>query len=182
MKVLKVFLRELGKDNIQYFTHKNRFNYDVRQIRIDNVNKTYEFGSFSWTNKRESTQNGKEFERLVNKLKEMGYTEIKKPLKEARKPASPYSTFKYYRKGFNDRTLRGKFHNDTEEEKRLGKIENKSYRDEIKSIKSEVGEDSSKLGNVASSHIDRHSKELNKISSDSKRFSPENIVIDKVNY
>lgn len=78
----KSFLRTLGRDDIQYFTHKNRFNYDLKQIRIDNKNKTYEYGNFAWTNRQESTQNGKEFERLVDKLKEMGYTEIKKSLKE----------------------------------------------------------------------------------------------------
>lgn len=78
----KSFLRTLGRDDIQYFTHKNRFNYDLKQIRIDNKNKTYEYGNFAWTNRLESTQNGKEFERLVDKLKEMGYTEIKKSLKE----------------------------------------------------------------------------------------------------
>ena len=78
----KSFLRTLGRDDIQYFTHKNRFNYDLKQIRIDNKNKTYEYGNFAWTNRLESTQNGKEFERLVDKLKEMGYTEVKKSLKE----------------------------------------------------------------------------------------------------
>jgi hypothetical protein len=78
----KSFLRTLGRDDIQYFTHKNRFNYDLKQIRIDNKNKTYEYGNFAWTNRQESTQNGKEFERLVDKLKEMGYTEVKKSLKE----------------------------------------------------------------------------------------------------
>ena len=78
----KGFLRTLGRDTVQYFTHKNRFNYTIKQIRIDNKNKTYEFGNFKIPYGPESTQNGKEFERLVDKLKEMGYTEIKKSLKE----------------------------------------------------------------------------------------------------
>jgi hypothetical protein len=78
----KGFLRTLGRDTVQYFTHKNRFNYTIKQIRIDNKNKTYEFGNFKVPYRLESTQNGKEFERLVDKLKEMGYTEIKKSLKE----------------------------------------------------------------------------------------------------
>lgn len=170
----KSFLRTLGRDDIQYFTHKNRFNYDLKQIRIDNKNKTYEYGNFAWTNRQESTQNGKEFERLVDKLKEMGYTEVKSGLKEGRKLSSPYSTFKNYRKGFNDRTLRGKFNSDfNAEEKRLGKIENKAYGNEVDSIKREVGNDSTRLSKVAASREASHRDAMNKLSKDAERFNKE---------
>ena len=79
----KTFSRNLGKDDVQHFAKKNRFNYDVNQLRIDNVNKTYEFGQFKILSGRESTKNGKEFERLVNILKDKGYTEVKKTTNES---------------------------------------------------------------------------------------------------
>lgn len=79
----KAYAKKLGQDDIQYFTKKNQFNYDVKQVRIDNTNKTYEFGTFKITSGRESTKNGREFDRLIDKLKELGYTEIKKNVKES---------------------------------------------------------------------------------------------------
>jgi rubrerythrin len=79
----KAYAKKLGQDDIQYFTKKNQFNYDVKQVRIDNTNKTYEFGAFKITSGRESTKNGREFDRLIDKLKELGYTEIKKNIKES---------------------------------------------------------------------------------------------------
>ena len=103
----KAYSRRLGQDTIQYFTKKNRFNYDVNQVRIDNKNKTYEFGSFKITSGEESTKNGKEFDRLIDILKVKGYTEIKDKIKESieetthnntdadGKDALGYDTYKY---------------------------------------------------------------------------------------
>ena len=79
----KAYAKKLGQDDIQYFTKKNQFNYDVKQVRIDNTNKTYEFGTFKITSGRESTKNGREFDRLIDNLKELGYTEIKQNVKES---------------------------------------------------------------------------------------------------
>jgi hypothetical protein len=80
-------------------------------------------------------------------------------LKEGRKPGSPYTHFKNYQKGFNDRTLRGKFSKDfNDEAKRLGKIENKAYKDEVKDIKSQVGNDSIALHKLASERVRQHNQ------------------------
>ena len=79
----KAFSKNLGKDDVQYFAKKNRFNYDVDQLRIDNINKTYEFGQFKILSSRESTKNSKEFERLVDILKDKGYKEVKNTKNES---------------------------------------------------------------------------------------------------
>ena len=73
----KSFLRDLGKDNIQYFTLYNRFNYTTNQLRVDNENKTYEKGEFVVGSKGYTTHNGAEFKRLVAELEDRGYTEVK---------------------------------------------------------------------------------------------------------
>lgn len=73
----KSFLRDLGKDNIQYFTLYNRFNYTINQLRVDNENKTYEKGEFVVGSKGYTTHNGAEFKRLVAELEDRGYTEVK---------------------------------------------------------------------------------------------------------
>ena len=75
---MKTFLNNLGKDEIQYFTHKNRFNYDIKQVRVDNKNKTYKLGQFRIVDRLNSTQNGAEFRRLIDELKNRGYKEISK--------------------------------------------------------------------------------------------------------
>lgn len=73
---MKSFLRDLGKDDIQYFTLYNKFNYTLWQLRIDNKNKTYQKGQFTFGD-RYSTQNGAEARRLIKELENKGYKEIK---------------------------------------------------------------------------------------------------------
>ena len=108
----------------------------------------------------------KEWNRFVRWAEQNKGLTIKKPnndfikdLKEGRKPSSPYSHFKNYQKGFNDRTLRGKFSKDfNDEAKRLGKIENRAYKDEVKDIKSQVGDDSVALHKLASERVRQHNQ------------------------
>ena len=44
----KTFLRNVDKENEPHtFTHKNRFNYDIKQVRTNPEDKTYEIGQFN---------------------------------------------------------------------------------------------------------------------------------------
>lgn len=74
----KAFINKLGREDIQYFGHKNAFNYDIKQVRIDNNNKTYEIGNFRILSGRETTKNGREFNKLIQHLKDNGYKEVGK--------------------------------------------------------------------------------------------------------
>lgn len=73
----KAYGKKLGSENIQYYSLMNRFNYTIKQVRIDNNNKTYEIGSFKIPHRTSSTHNGAEFKRFIDSLKEKGYTEVK---------------------------------------------------------------------------------------------------------
>lgn len=68
---------KLEKEGIQYFGTKNKYNYDKIQLRIDHDNKTYQLGAFTHISKRE-TVSTPELKRIIERLKEMGYKEIKK--------------------------------------------------------------------------------------------------------
>ena len=92
-------------------------------------------------------------------------------LKEGRKPGSPYTHFKNYQKGFNDRTLRGRFAPDTEEEKRLGRIENKAYKAERDSIKNSAGNDSVALRKLAANREAEHNIGMDEYNRDWKNRS-----------
>ena len=130
----------------------------------------------------------KEWNRFVRWAKQNKGLTIKKPnndfikdLEEGRKPSSPYSHFKNYQKGFNDRTLRGKFNKDfNDEAKRLGKIENKAYKDEVKDIKSQVGNDSVALHQLASERVRQHNQagkdSFNKSWENGQTISHDDIV------
>ena len=73
----KAYGKKLGSEDIQYYSLMNRFNYTIRQVRIDNNNKTYEIGEFNIPHRTSSTHNGAEFKRFIDSLKEKGYTEVK---------------------------------------------------------------------------------------------------------
>ena len=92
-------------------------------------------------------------------------------LKEGRKPGSPYTHFKDYQKGFNDRTLRGRFASNTEEEKRLGRIENKAYKAERDSIKNSAGNDSVALRKLAANREAEHNTGIDEYNRDWKNRS-----------
>lgn len=78
---------ELEKEGIQYFGTKNQYNYDKIQLRIDHDNKTYQLGAFTHISKRE-TVSTPELKRIIERLKELGYKEIKKDnLKEETEPS-----------------------------------------------------------------------------------------------
>lgn len=78
---------ELEKEGIQYFGTKNQYNYDKMQLRIDHDNKTYQLGAFTHISKRE-TVSTPELKRIIERLKELGYKEIKKDnLKEETEPS-----------------------------------------------------------------------------------------------
>lgn len=68
---------KLEKEGIQYFGTKNQYNYDKMQLRIDHDNKTYQLGAFTHISKRE-TVSTPELKRIIERLKELGYKEIKK--------------------------------------------------------------------------------------------------------
>lgn len=80
---MKSFLRDLGKEEIQYFKLVNKFNYDIKQLRVDNKNKTYEIGNFKLIRRPNVTNNGAEFKRLINELSARGYSEVKNELTES---------------------------------------------------------------------------------------------------
>lgn len=79
---MKSFLRDLGKEEIQYFKLVNKFNYDIKQLRVDNKNKTYEIGNFKIIRRPNVTNNGAEFKRLIDELSTRGYSEVKNELTE----------------------------------------------------------------------------------------------------
>lgn len=109
----------------------------------------------------------KEWNRFVRWAKQNKGLTIKKPnndfikdLEEGRKPSSPYSHFKNYQKGFNDRTLRGRFNpNFDDNAKRLGKIENDAYNAEVNDVKALAGDDSAKLSKIAKDRWEKHYKD-----------------------
>ena len=73
----KKLSEDLEKEGIQYFGTKNQYNYDKMQLRIDHDNKTYQLGAFTHISKRE-TVSTPELKRIIERLKELGYKEIKK--------------------------------------------------------------------------------------------------------
>lgn len=79
---IKTFLNDLGKEDIQYFKLANKFNYDIKQLRVDNKNKTYEVGQFKIIKRPYMTNNGAEFKRLIAELSARGYTEVGNKLTE----------------------------------------------------------------------------------------------------
>lgn len=79
---IKTFLNDLGKEDIQYFKLANKFNYDIKQLRVDNKNKTYEVGQFKIIKRPYMTNNGAEFKRLIAELSARGYTEVGDKLTE----------------------------------------------------------------------------------------------------
>lgn len=83
-----------------------------------------------------------------------------KKLREGRKPSSPYSSFKNYQKGFNQRTLGGRFNpNFDDNAKRLGKIENDAYNAEVDDVKALAGNDSAKLSKITKDRWEKHYKD-----------------------
>lgn len=80
---IKTFLNDLGKEDIQYFKLTNKFNYDIKQLRVDNKNKTYEVGQFKIIKRPYMTNNGAEFKRLIAELSARGYTEVGNKLTES---------------------------------------------------------------------------------------------------
>lgn len=80
---MKSFLKDLGKEEIQYFKLVNKFNYDIKQLRVDNKNKTYEIGNFKLIRRPNVTNNGAEFKRLIDELSARGYSEVKNELTES---------------------------------------------------------------------------------------------------
>ena len=57
---------------IKYYGFKNKYNYDVLQIRIDFENKTYKTGQFKILSKSDILTR-KSFYNKIEKLKEMGF-------------------------------------------------------------------------------------------------------------
>lgn len=62
-------------ENIEYFGIRNKFNYDVIQLKVDNVNKTYEKGQFKILHK-DNIVTRKEFDKKIEDLKAKGYKEV----------------------------------------------------------------------------------------------------------
>ena len=93
----KTFLKDLEKDKDEMpkiFTHKNRFNYDIKQLRADPKSRKYSVGQFNIGDPRYKTHNGKEFDRTIDALKDRGYTE------ESLKEEIDYSDEKYLLKPY----------------------------------------------------------------------------------
>ena len=66
---------KLGENDIQYVKVYNQYNYTIQEIRIDNVNKTFERGNFSIGHDK-AFKNRQVYEDFIDGLKEQGYTEI----------------------------------------------------------------------------------------------------------
>lgn len=66
---------KIGADERQFVRVVNPYNYTIQELRIDNAKKTFERGNFGWHSDKK-TKNRQEYEDVVDKLKEMGYTEI----------------------------------------------------------------------------------------------------------
>lgn len=75
-------ISKLDASGVQYFGTKNQFNYDKMQLRIDHDAKTYEKGMFTHIAKRE-TVSTPELHRIISRLDDMGYTEVKPESKDA---------------------------------------------------------------------------------------------------
>lgn len=61
---------------IKYYGFKNKYNYDILQIRIDFENKTYRLGQFTHLSKGEVITR-KSFYDKIEELKLMGLEEVK---------------------------------------------------------------------------------------------------------
>ena len=62
----------------------NQHNYTIQELRVDNDNKTFERGDFTFGKPDKKTKNRQEFEDIVDSLKELGYTEIKSDYRSMR--------------------------------------------------------------------------------------------------
>ena len=74
---------KIGADERQFVRVVNPYNYTIQELRIDNAKKTFERGNFGWHSDKK-TKNRQEYEDVVDKLKEMGYTEIPSDYKSLR--------------------------------------------------------------------------------------------------
>ena len=80
---------------IQYFGTKNQFNYDKQQLRIDHDAKTYEKGMFTHIARRE-TVSTPELRRIIQRLDDMGYKEVKHG--DAKAPEGYFEAWKSHSK------------------------------------------------------------------------------------
>lgn len=86
---------KLAAEGIQYFGTKNQFNYDKQQLRIDHDAKTYEKGMFTHISRRE-TVSTPELRRIVKRLGDMGYKEVKHG--DAKAPEGYFEAWKSHSK------------------------------------------------------------------------------------
>lgn len=68
---------ELSKPGIKVGRLSNRFNYTIRELKIDNDNKTYQVGDFIHGKPDKKFRSRKEMNRYIDDLKSKGYIEIK---------------------------------------------------------------------------------------------------------
>lgn len=68
---------ELSKPGVKVGRLSNRFNYTIRELKIDNDNKTYQVGDFIHGKPDKKFRSRKEMNRYIDDLKSKGYTEIK---------------------------------------------------------------------------------------------------------
>ena len=86
---------KLDTSGIQYFGTKNQFNYDKQQLRIDHDAKTYEKGMFTHIARRE-TVSTPELRRIIQRLDDMGYKEVKHG--DAKAPEGYFEAWKSHSK------------------------------------------------------------------------------------
>ena len=67
---------KIGSQDIQSVKVYNPYNYTIQELRINNRDKTFERGNFTMWKADKKTHNKQEYEDIVDKLKDMGYTEI----------------------------------------------------------------------------------------------------------
>ena len=87
--------KKLDAEGIQYFGTKNQFNYDKQQLRIDHDAKTYEKGMFTHIARRE-TVSTPELRRIIKRLDDMGYKEVKHG--DAKAPEGYFEAWKRHSK------------------------------------------------------------------------------------
>ena len=145
----------------------SRFKNPDNKLKEDWAHFEFKDGSNSYIAKTEKEKQRilKKYGDKVKEIKKGFYIiEDNSPIKESRKLSSPYSSFKNYRKGFRNRTLRGAFTRnwDDPEVRRLGRIEKDAYDSEAENIQSQAGEDGLKLSKIASERELAHRKDRNK--------------------
>lgn len=75
---------KIGTNDIQTVKVYNPYNYTIQELRINNRDKTFERGNFTMGKPDKKTHNKQEYEDVVDKLKDMGYSEVPSDYKSLR--------------------------------------------------------------------------------------------------